>query len=226
MNLHAYVTTNKLLNYLKENLKAEMYSELVRSYLDDDVASNFLSFISTQELPDEILYFIKQFLENVSIEEAQAYINSIDSEGKTVFFVCKNVDLMKIIIKYVGDINVSSHQGNNALMCQCNYRGSPPNLEIIEALLDTDININATNVHGKTALMCYCDAHCLTFENFERIVELFIRKGANVFAISNDNLKAYDYIKDATLSERTSGLLQGTIGLNHTKSARNVPDYK
>lgn len=231
------MTDNKLRTFLELHLDANIWNALITQYLRDNMCNKKIIFLAsilkeTSNPSDQILFLIEQFLESLSTVEITEYFNQPDDYGKTIIFYCANTNLMKTIIKYTHNINYFCNDGINILMAAL-FRPLI-NLEIVELLLYSDININATNENGVTALMYYChgyqairrsdDEHQQCDDIFESIVELLIYKGADVFAMVHQNSVALHFIstKQPLLSERSLGLLQGTIDINSTKSARKI----
>lgn len=224
-------TDIELSNYLQDKLGSTCYYKLLH-FVHGDIS--ILTQISMQKLPNNILCAIKEFFKNLSIERTSEYINKTNSRGENILFYCVDIELMKVVIEYVDDINLccsTSTNTNNALMatCQRNIGFGPVDIEIVELLLDSGIDINATNKYGYTALMLYCARYsslssCFD-ENFERLVELLIRRGADILIKSNDGLQAYDLMHKSNtilLSVELSQLLQGEISMRYTKNAANV----
>lgn len=213
-------TNHKFINLLTKYFRKdkELRQELGISYLMG-CRYSYLAAISNKNLSDNILKLIDEFLSDLSFEEASKYVNEEDWYLNSLILECKNIKLMRIIIKYVRDINVSNACGGNALMCAC---VSPIiDLEIVKLLLNHKINVNAKSDDEMTALMYVCNQ--ITGDNYEmieQVIELLIHCGADVFIKSRTDKIAFDYIKDKSLlSSRLSQWLQGTIRLNNTKRA-------
>lgn len=218
-----------LKNYLAKNLEPERYASLQYPHHKASRLS-VLAELSVCWIPDDVLCLIKEFFVNLSSECIIEYVNRINDEGKNIFFYCKDVELMKVIIGYACDINARCNEGNNVLMtkCDCDYNGiQADNIEMIELLLDNGADVNATSACGYTPLMNYCSSYCpssyLPNDNFESIVELLIRRGACVFTRSCIGLRALDFVRDTSLlSEELLQLLRGEVSMSRTKNAANV----
>lgn len=163
-NTSTHVTTDdKFKNFLVNNLGEEIFEQL--SQRNDKFSGvTFLVSISTKKLSPNILILIEQFLNNVSFEEASTYVNSLSAyhiedyfaEGIPSLSICSDAKLMRIIIKYVNNINYHDAFGYNALMNACLTVDSQSDLEKIKLLLEYKIDANATTFHNWTALMFFC----------------------------------------------------------------------
>lgn len=236
-------TDNKFQNFLSEHLEEEIYDDVLKLYNDTDgmfYAPTMLTVISVTKLSANILTLIKQFLESLPIEEASEYVTKFDNYGQSALFICKDVNLLQIIIKYIPNINIRNAYNMNALICACASE-MPLNLEKIKFLLDHKIDVNVQREDEMLApLACCCYAYRSYFKenidntldaefhngarkNIEEAIELLIFNGADIFAKSADGMTAYDIVKDINLlSERLAQLLQGIIKLNGTKKAPNI----
>lgn len=205
-------TDYKFRAYLKEYLRVESntYSH-----------GTLLMAISSAELSDDILILIKQFLESLSIEEAREYVNMPDAYNYSILFFA-NVNMLKIIMKYISDVNVKNTWGNTALARECIViKPQLKNIDKIKFLLDNGFDVNIVNCDNETALMHFCSSVSrFQSEDFQTILEQFIHCGADVQIKSIFGRTAFDHVKDAsTLSERSSQLLRGLIRMNRTKKA-------
>lgn len=184
--------------------------------------ATFLATISDIELSDEVLIVTEQFLDGLPFEEAQKYINKQDENNYSILFFA-GVPMLKIIIKYVLDINVKNILGNTALVRVCAVMKSQPkeNIDTIKFLLDNGSNVNIATNNGGTALMYFCyQISCFQSEDVEMILETFVCCGANVHLMDRNNRTAFDFVKDKSwLSMQSSQLLQGSIRMNRTKRA-------
>lgn len=223
----------KLNNYLKDNLgpaHSGVLSRFYHSMLDRIKygAPSMLAKLLTLKLSTATLHLVKEFLNNLSIEEQIEYINRSNDRGENILFYCENIELMRAIIKYVHNINICCVNGDNALITVCNYNSSKSvNIEMIELLLDSGIDINVKNKYGFTALIYYCAGYSPTSSNpnnnFENIVELLIRRGADVFSRTLIDTQAFHYVRDETMvSEELLQLLRGEISMRYTKNAANI----
>lgn len=206
-------TDDKFKEFMKGR-SAELCST-IKQWYDE----TFLMSIVTKGLSEDVLSSIEEFLSGLPFEEAVKYVSETNNVGDHLIFYCTNISFLKLIIKYVLDINVCDRESNNALIkaCAC----FEPNLESIKFFLDCGINVNAKNNMNMTALMHLCGRFSLcTKENVEQAIELLIFSGANLFIKSKWGDTAYDCIWDThLLSERLSQLLQGTSKMNRTKRA-------
>lgn len=185
--------------------------------------ASFLNLISIEKSSGQILLLIKEFFEGLSAVEASEYLNTNDAKGENIFLLCENIEIMRIIIEYVPDINVRCNLGDNALSKIFKRNFASVSVEMVELLLDYEIDVNSVNKYGISPLMhcCSCKVHVIFFEKFRRIIKLLIEKDADVDAKSPQGLRAFDLlINPASLSEELSSLLQGRI--NPPKSARKL----
>lgn len=225
----------RLNNYLRANLEPIYYDALPQFHDKVRTGPNnyeptWLAKISIQKLPGVALRLIEEFLNNLSIEERIEYINRSSDRGKNILFYCKDIKLMKIIIKYIRNINVCCDDGNNALTIICN-RGDEEMIEMTELLLDNGIDINVKNKYGYTSLIYYCIVHSPTLmhpnDNFESNVELLIHRGADVLIKTHCGSQVFGYVQDVTLlSDYISQLLRGEICVRSVKSAANIGQNK
>lgn len=205
--------------FLKERLQMETYKELPKTRNFRESPLGLLGSLSTKKVSSDILIVIEEFLASLPFEEASEYVSGLNFFGNSILLICEDINLLKLLIKYVPDINASNEYGNNALMRQ--FLKQHPDLEKIQFLLESGIDVNATNSQNMTALMLCCGYVTKAVnENISEILEVLIFSGANVDIQSNCGKKAYCLVPDKTLlSERMSQLLQGTIRLNGTKRA-------
>lgn len=230
-------TNDKLLNYLNSHSEIK---PTVDQYLCSE--STLLAKISTATLPLNVLTLIDNFLKSLSFEEASIYVNSSNNyydckedgylnnyhnhdRGEPLILICEDVNLMKIIIKYVNNINVVDDYGYNKLS-RVWLSTDEPNFEMIQLLLDHKIDVNAINLNDRTLLMDCCEEYdggklALANENKDTMIELLMFNGADPLIKSSTNMMAYDYVNNKRqLSERLKALLQGMIKMNNTKRAR------
>lgn len=191
-------------------------------------APNMLAKIMTQNLSDNVLHAIEEFLSLLSPDKISNCVNKSNAKGESAYFFCRDVALMKIIIKHVSDVNVRRADGDTVLMVICHRSDiKKVDIEMIELLLDNGVDINATDAWGRNALMRYCSSRRCS-DNFETIVELLINRGADFLQVSKFGFKAFDSVNNTAgvpLSEKLSHLLQ--YGCNEldtmlTKSAAKI----
>lgn len=186
---------------------------------------------------DPVLPSLEQFLANVPIEEAKKYLEIRNFRGQTALLLCKDIEMLKIIIKYV-NINDKCRSGNNALMNIFDLPFELIDVEMIELLLNSGINVNEANMADVTPLMHCCASiiapvgvtplmyerstaiNPILYEKFERIVKLLIDRNADPNMQSVDHNKPFNYvIKPELLSPELFLLLQGKTRMNYPKSA-------
>lgn len=176
-----------------------------------------LTLLSREKLNKKTLATIKGFLESLSMEEASEYVARGNLDGQSTLFVCRNVALLKIIIKYVPNINVKTTSETNALVrtCYC-HEPAPLNLKKIIFLLDHGIDINAKDNNLCTALMhCCATVDHYLHSNIEEVIELLISRDADIHSVSANGLTPYDMIcNKALLSAKSTQLLQGITTCN------------
>lgn len=109
-------TDYKFRMFLKEHLGMQEYAKLLsRCNNNAAAASNFITAMSAIKLSDDVLILVEQFLSLLSPREVSTYVSEIDSAGNSIFLLCKNVDLMKIIIKYIRNINAYNNYDGSML---------------------------------------------------------------------------------------------------------------
>lgn len=209
----------KLINYLIVVDRAP----LQQSYDCKAKMLSALAGLSTFKSPDYVKQLVEEFLKSFSIEEISAYVNKVDCEDANILFFCRDVDLMRIIIKYVRDIDARRVDSATALMVACT-RGD---IEIMELLLDNGADINAVDRRGITALMYYCMGQSpnenWANNNFESTVKLLIQRDADVLMKSNVDNRAIDFLRSiVSISENLLQLLQGKNCMGYTKNARKL----
>lgn len=219
---------NEFRTYLSEHLETSVHDELLQIKYCNCLPSlappvTFLMKISNGNLSSDILALIQQFLDTLSHECTCEYVMKADNEGNSIIFVCENMDLLKVVVRYVPNINVQNVYGNNALMRSCVIRSESINLNKIKFLLDCEIDADAKNKNGATALMHCChwiNNYSGTVKDIEEIIELLIFNGANPLIKYCDQKIAYEnIINKQLLSVRVVQLLQGEIKTNRTKRA-------
>lgn len=217
-----------LKDYLEDNLDPACYTLIRRPYNEAHRIS-ILAEISICKLSDNVLCLVMSFLKNLSREVISEYINRTDDMGRNIFFVCANIELLKFMIEYVHDINACGDNGINALANICGRRGiSSDEVEIIELLLNYGADPNAPSINGYTSLMNYCSISSPTSHrpnnNFERVVELLISRGACVSTTSYAaKMRALDFVSSTSLlSEELLQLLRGEVSMRQIKSAAKV----
>lgn len=228
-------TNEQFKTFLKERLTTESFNNLNMSDVTFTYAPPSLSFVRKssallsmmhKKLSDDILILIAEFFDSIPFDKATKYVNMQNGLRCSILF-CEDSNLLKIMIKYVADINARDYERNNALIHTCsNLRNSSSlraNLEIVKLLLSNGINVNNTNLHNYSALIYCCQAIVNPLaidENIEEIIELLIFNGANPFVETEWGSTAYDCVRNShLLPERLSGLLKGTIKINNTKRA-------
>lgn len=180
-------TDNKLKSMLEHYLDAEKYNEI----LNIDHAHwyprlTLLISISTVQSSEDVLILVQKFLEDLPKDEAVEYVNKKDQYGECALLECEDVEMMKIILKYVTNINTSDHGGHNALMMTFRRISAPINLEMIKVLIDGGIDVNSSSVSGGTALMLCCTTyHCRYDSNYGNNAD-------NYFDSSADEGNAYE----------------------------------
>lgn len=108
--------------------------------------------------------------------------NFIDINGHTLFHkavLTRRIDVVKFILPYIYDINITTDKGESALHLACSY----DNEEIINFLLENNIDVNImTNNGNLTAL------HMALHKQLHvRVIRSLIDKGANCHLSSNFN---------------------------------------
>lgn len=199
------ITDNKLRAMLKYNLNVEKYDELMDN--DDarwDSPVTFLISISTMQLSEDVLVLIKKFLKNLPKEEAIKYVNAGDQYNDYALLMCRDVGLMKIILKYVTNINVCDRSGYNALMETIERIDAPINLEMVELLLNNGINVNSLNVRDETALMLCCDIYHLTHDVNRKIDTDNICTNAGVDGVRADEISEDETSEDEASADEAS----------------------
>lgn len=219
-------TNDKLKEYLKEHLDTKSFKLVSQKSTGNTSAStSTLLSMAHGQIPANVLILMKHFLESLPIEEAREYVSYADINGNSAFLL-GDANLLKIIIKYVPNINVQNVWGNNALVrewVRVHALTFKPNVEKIKLLLDSGININAVNNSKNTALICFCRGLPQCEFHIEEILEILMRNGANPFIKSSEGKMAFDYVRPANklaMSERSLQLLQGVIRANRTKRAQ------
>ena len=81
----------------------------------------------------------------------------------------KQLDMVKVALRYVSTVDVQSPSGSSPLMFACGVADMP----IIEHLLDNGADVNHTNVYGQTAL------HFAAETGDPMCINLLLQKGAN-----------------------------------------------
>lgn len=207
-------TNEKFQEFIKANLTAEEYNYLKFKNRE----SKFIPLELVKHPSSENVIIIEQFLESLPAEEASEYVTKYDDWGNLFFHA--HVDILRIIIKYIPNINVKDPSGWTALMVACHHEQIDELAKKVKFLLDCGANVNVRSTHDNTALM-WC-AERLTSDNIEIIeqtLELLIFSGADV-NIRSTRGTAFDHILHKhLLSERLTQLLQGTIAVNRTKRA-------
>lgn len=229
-----HLSYEKLGCFLRSRLGLKAYVSLLESCDQDmlDYCSGTLLMslsISTDAIPDDILLLIEEFFENLPIEKTLKYINKakLGWGGRSITYVCNNMKLMNIIMKYVNIVTDHDQSNYNVLMYAC--RNEQKSLEKINLLLDCGININAQTSENWTALMFCCaslnvqNATNDTYKNMEDVIELLIFRGADVLIKSNIGKTAFDYLKDKqNFSPQLLSMLEGTTRINRTKKAMST----
>lgn len=209
-------TNDKFEIFLKEHFSADKCGKLLsrrnyKSHLMNIATKN-------EDVHCDVLILIERFLESISTEEATEYINNTYF-GCPIIFYCEDVNLMKVMIKYVRNVNVRTHWGTNALMFAC-VTPLTLKLERVKLLLDCKIDINTVNERNESALAIYCEHVDHNTSERDEIIQLLIFYGANPFIKSSRKKIAADYVVHKNiLSERSHQLLQGIIKVNNTKRA-------
>ena len=113
----------------------------------------------------------------------------------TKFAERRNLNLVKLFIKYGADVNITNNRGQTPLEIICEKLLSHPNLktteediEVIELLLENKANIEKKDKGGNTLLTEFVRNSNL------KLVKLFIEYGADVYAINNYGLTALEII--------------------------------
>lgn len=216
--------SDNVLRVTKEFLKS-LSSECMSEYINrtNDEGQNIFFFCRDVELMKYIIEYVHD-------------INAVCKNGSTALTsMCDhniiqltNVEIIELLLENSADVNATNVDGSTALASMCNHHIIQSNgVEIIELLLEHGANINTTNVDGYTPLMNYCAKSSYSlrhpWHNFENVVELLIRKGADPLMKSNMGCQAYDFVGHKTLlSESISQLLRGEISMARTKSAAKI----
>lgn len=236
----------QLYNFLKKKLDDdEAFRAVYEIYCTKPWVSrgrSLLALIATQKLSGVGLCLIDEFLESLSLEEMSEYFGCVDENYKTLISNCKDIELLKIIIKYANRINatVTCRRKCSVLTEIFNFWTSIK-LDTVQLLLDCDVDVNIADYSGCTPLMGYCVNHGIkaeqsstwaprlrtrhsNSEDFESIVELLIYRGADVSIKACRGETVYDcaMMSQIILSDKLSKLLRGEIGPCCTKSAMKV----
>lgn len=232
-----YVRDNKFKCFMQERLDKKIYDVLIREHnstaYETQKDVTFLTTIAVTKSGsrDSMLNLVEQFLGDLPMEEAQAYVGDTGTLGYPVIWMCCDMKMLEIIIKYVVDVNVCDDEETNVLGHMYRHLGELcwPGyglkcLEKTKFFLDRGVNVNASDEYGMTPLMLLCAryAHCSSKEHIDEILELLIFSGADVEAKSLCGT-AYDCVQNCDLlSNRMSALLLGTIKMNCPKNANSV----
>lgn len=222
------ISNDALGHFLCRRLGTEAYISLLKScYVENKHFSmiGLLKSMSSNIISDDILSLIEEFFEILPIEKTLAYINKNDYIVLPILFICMNMKLMNIIIKYISDVTICDRHGYNALMHAC--ANAPSNLaqislEKINLLLDRGIDINVKDDNNRTALIYCCIFACrrADTQNVADAIELLIFRGADVSIRSKDNKKAFDWLDNKhKFNPQLLALLEGVTRINRTKRA-------
>lgn len=174
---------------------------------------------------DNLLLLIEEFFESLSTEEAARYLAETNQYEQSIIFVCTNMKLLSVIIKYI----ISYDQnGFNALMIECTR--ATISLERINFFLDHGMNINAKTLGDNYTALILCCAHFKPpnyFEllnddhkNVEDAIKLLIFRGADTSITTKDNKTAFDHLRSKHIfSPQLLELLEGITRINRTKKA-------
>ena len=106
-----------------------------------------------------------------------------------------NADLVKSLIESGANPN---HRSKNGFPCLI-QAAEAGHLDAIEKLLDGGAEINATdNIQGMTAL------HAASFAGYDKIVQLLIKRGADITRKNNKDLTPLDLATNSQTSTRDS----------------------
>ena len=163
-----------LINLAVEYGKSKVLNYLLDTYENIDINKR------------DILGYTALFLAvwNKKIEMVKILINTgkIKDEyiSSALHLGINDIEMVKILIEKVVDINVTNINGSTALHLAIN------NIETMQFLIEKGIDINAKNKYGNTVL------HVAVWNNYYDIVQFLIEKGADINEKNNNGNMVLD----------------------------------
>lgn len=150
--------------------------------------------IKSTERPGIVLKENDEFIEIASIDYNIKLFKDYYNE---LIDCCKNDNFDRVvqIIDLVPNLNEIESNGWNPLMIACYFGAN----NVVKLLLGRGADPNLTNLNGTTTLMYAKDAF-LKNRDFS-IIDLLLKKGANIYSLDIWGKNIFDYTKDVELIE-------------------------
>lgn len=180
------------------------YSEIIDTLLDYDKKTVGMSLVNLRDLRDAvpIFYAIKYKNRHALIELLNAgadanYKNTENMNALHLAVIKRDITMVKILIKYVKNIDARTNGGSTALHYAANFQS----VEIVKLLLEYGANQNIIEIKYDLYPIFYS-----VVQNNIEITKIFIDKGANPnnqnydgntiihYAIIDNHIEILDYI--------------------------------